>query len=194
MIHGIANFAQIMRWNRSRHADRNSAGAIDQQIGKLARQHRRLHPPLIVGRRKIDRIELQILQHQRGDRRHAGLGISHRGRRQSGDRTKVSLLVDQHMTHVPFLRHPHQRRIDDTLTVRVIITAGIAGNFRTFDSRCDPESGSSHSWRRGCVAEMVSVRPAHLAAPAKQSRSSRKSDNCFSAHPRSAFRGIARQK
>ncbi len=60
--------------------------------------------------------------------------ITHGSWRQAGDRTKVTLFIDQHMPHVPFLGHAHQRRIDDRFTVRVIITAGIAGNLGTLDA------------------------------------------------------------
>ncbi len=63
-------------------------------------------------------------------RRHAGFGIPHGGRRQAGDRAEVALLVDQHVPHVPFLGHADQRGIDDAFAVRMIVTAGVAGDFR----------------------------------------------------------------
>ena len=39
------------------------------------------------------------------------------------------------MPHVPFLRHPHQRRVDHALAMRVVITAGVARNLSALHSR-----------------------------------------------------------
>ena len=119
-----------MRRNRRGHADGDAVGAVDQQVRKLRRQNRRLGVPLVVGRNEVDRVELQIVEHQRRDRRHAGFGVPHGGRRQAGDRAEVALLVDQHVPHVPFLGHADERGIDHAFAVRVIVTAGVAGDLR----------------------------------------------------------------
>ena len=69
----------------------------------------------------------------RGDGRHAGFGVSHGRRRQAGDRAEVSLLVDQHVAHVPLLGHADQGGIDHALAVRMIVAAGVAGDLRALD-------------------------------------------------------------
>ena len=125
---GVADFAQVVRRDRGGHAHRDAVGAVDQQVGELRRQHRRFGAPLVVGRHEVDRVELDVLEHQCGDRRHAGFGISHGRGRQAGDRAEVALLVDQHVPHVPFLGHADQRGIDHAFAVRVIIAARIAGD------------------------------------------------------------------
>ena len=108
--------------------------------------------------------------------------------RKTGDRTKVSLLVDQHMPHVPFLGHANQRRIDDAFTVRVIVTAGIAGDLGALDPRRTGRRGSDRSSPPEFAAATVSVHRERPARHARQSRSSRTSDSFFSVRPRSAFR------
>ncbi len=70
---GVADFAEVVRRDRRGHAHRDAVGAVDQQIRELRRQHRRLGPPLVVGRQEIDRVELDVLHHQRGDRPTCGL-------------------------------------------------------------------------------------------------------------------------
>ena len=60
-----------------------------------------------------------------------GFGVSHGRRGQTGDRTEVPLLVDQHVPHVPLLGHADQRRIDHAFAVRMIVTARVAGDLRT---------------------------------------------------------------
>ena len=66
-ISAVADFAQVVRRNRRGHADRDAAGAVDQQVRELRRQHRRLGVPLVVGRHEVDRVELQIVEHHRRD-------------------------------------------------------------------------------------------------------------------------------
>ena len=130
---GVADFAEVVRRDRRGHAHRDAVGAVDQQVRELRRQHRRLGPPLVVGRHEIDRVELDVVHHHRGDGRHAGFGVSHGRRGQPGDRAEVPLLVDQHVPHVPFLGHADQRGIDHAFAVRMVVAAGVAGDFRALD-------------------------------------------------------------
>ena len=132
----VANLAQVMGWDRRGHAHRDAVGPVDQEVGELRRQDRGLQSLLVVGRNEVDRVELQVLQQRRGDGRHAGFGVSHGCGRQTGDRAEVSLLVDQHVAQVPFLGHANQRGIDHTFAVRMVITAGVAGDLRALHPGC----------------------------------------------------------
>ena len=132
---GPADFGEVVRRDARRHAHGDAAGAVDDQVGEPARQHHRLRVPLVVRRHVIDRVEFEIVEHQGRDRREAGLGVSHRGGRQAGDRAKVALLVHQHVPHVPFLGHADEGRIDHALAVGVVVAAGIAGNLRALHPR-----------------------------------------------------------
>jgi hypothetical protein len=125
---GVADLAQVVRRDRGGHAHGDAVGPVHQQVGKLRGQHRGLGPPLVVGGDELHRVQPQVFQHQRGDGRHAGFGIPHRGRRQPGDRAKIALLVDQHVAEVPLLGHADQGGVDHALAVRVIVAAGIAGD------------------------------------------------------------------
>ena len=130
---GIANLAQIVRRDRGRHADGNAVGAVDQQIREAAGENHRFGPTFVVSRDEGDRVELQVVQHHRRKGAQAGFRVPHGSRRQAGNRTEVTLLVDQDMPHVPFLGHPDKSRVDDTLPVRVVITAGVTRNLRALD-------------------------------------------------------------
>ena len=107
------------------HANGNATCPVDDKIGKSARQHDRLSVPLVISRHKVDGVEVQVIEHLRGDRREAGLCVPHRSGRQAGNRSKIALLVDQHMPHVPFLGHADKSRVDDTFTMGMVITAGV---------------------------------------------------------------------
>ena len=125
-----AHLAEVVRRDARGHAHGDAAGAVDHEVGKPARQHDGLGVPLVVRRHEVDRVELEIVEHERGDRREPGLGVSHGGRGQAGDRAEVALLVDEHVPHVPFLGHAHERGVDHALTVRVVVAAGVAGDLR----------------------------------------------------------------
>ena len=61
----VANLAQVVRRNLGGHADRDAVGAVDQQIGKLARQNQRFAIFAIVIVDKIDRVAFQVFEHFR---------------------------------------------------------------------------------------------------------------------------------
>jgi len=135
-----AYLADVVRRNRGRHTDRNSIGPVDQQVGELRRQHGRLGAAAVIRGNVVDRVLLQIVEQRGGNARQAGLGVPHGRRRQARDRTEVSLLVDQHRPHVPLLGHPHERRVDHGLAVRMVITAGVTRNLGTLHAaRSRPE-------------------------------------------------------
>ncbi len=83
----------------------------------------------VVGRNEVNGIELQIVQHHGRSRRQPSFGVSHRSSREAGDRTKVTLFVDQHMTHVPFLCHANKGWVDDRFAVRMVVSGGVTGDF-----------------------------------------------------------------
>ena len=133
---GVADLAQVVRRDRGGHAHGDAVGPVDQEVGKLRGQHRGLGPPLVVGGDELHRVQPQILEHQRRDRRHAGFGVPHGRRRQSGDRAEVALLVDQHVAEVPLLGHADQGGVDHALAVGMIVAAGIAGDLGTLHPAC----------------------------------------------------------
>ena len=128
-----ADLTEIVGGDAGRHADGDAAGPVDDEVGEAPRQHHRLGVPFVVGGDVIDRVELQIVEHHRRDRRESRFGVPHRGGREAGDRAEVPLLVDEDMPHVPFLGHADEGWVDDALAVGVVVAAGVAGDLGAFD-------------------------------------------------------------
>jgi hypothetical protein len=127
-LHRLGDFAEIVRRHARRHADGDARGAIADQLGEAPRQDHRLLFGLVVVLDEVDRLLLDVLEHVDGRTGHARFGVTHRGRVVRARAAEVALLVDQAVAHVPVLAHAHQRRVDDRLTVRVIVTRGVAAD------------------------------------------------------------------
>ena len=128
----VDDFAEVVRRNVRRHTDSDAGAAIHEKVRKGARENSRLRPRLVVVRDKIDRVLLHV-GHERGaEMRHPRLGVTHRCRRIAFDGTEISLAVDERLPHRPRLRHVDEGGVNDSLAVRVIITAGVAANFGAF--------------------------------------------------------------
>ena len=56
----IDDFAQVVRRDVCRHADGDTAGAVDHEVGHAARQHRRLAPRFIVVGHPLDRVGVEV--------------------------------------------------------------------------------------------------------------------------------------
>ena len=128
----VAHLAKIVGRDGGGHANRDPAGTIDQEIGKPRGQDGWFRVPLVVGWHEVDGVLLEIVQHLGRDTRQARFGVPHGRRRQASDRTKVALLVHQQVPHIPLLRHADERVVNRLVTVRVIITHALAGDFRAF--------------------------------------------------------------
>ena len=129
---GEDDLAEIVRRDVGRHADRDAAGAVDQQIGEARRKDLRLGPrPVIIGG-EIDRVLVEIVEK---GHRHLGeprLGVAHRGGRIRIDRAEIALAVDQGDPHRPVLGHPGERVVDRAVAVRVIIAHHVADDLGRF--------------------------------------------------------------
>ena len=64
---GVDHLAQVVRRDVGRHADRDAAGAVDQQVRELGRQDARLPVGLVVVRPEVDRVLVDVVRagHQR---------------------------------------------------------------------------------------------------------------------------------
>ena len=58
----VDHFAEVVRRNVGRHADGDAAGAVDQQVGKLRRHHRRLEQAVVVVRLEVDRVLVEVVE------------------------------------------------------------------------------------------------------------------------------------
>ena len=123
---GIDHFAEVMRRHIGRHADRDPARAVDQQVGEARRQHRRLLPAAVVVVGEIDRILVEIVQQAVRHPRQPRFGVAHRGRRIGVHRAEIALAIDQRHPHRPRLRHACERVVNRAVAVRVVVTHHVA--------------------------------------------------------------------
>src|SRR3546814_2845311 len=78
---GVDHLAQIVRGDVGRHADRDAAGTVDEQVGEARGQDCRLFAAGVVVGLEVDRVLVEVVQqHHRGPG-EPRLGITHRGRR-----------------------------------------------------------------------------------------------------------------
>ena len=123
---GAQHFAQIVRRDVGRHADRDAARAIDEQVGEARGQHLRLMFRRVIIGLEIDRILVEILQQGARHLCQARFGIAHRRRRIGVHRPEIALAVDQRHAHRPVLGHARQRVVDRAVAMRVIFTHHLA--------------------------------------------------------------------
>ena len=128
----VDDFAEIMRRDVGRHADRNAAGAVDEKVGEFRRQNYGLAFAPVVVRLEIDRLGIEIVEQRYGSGREPHLGIALGRGRIAVDRAEIALAVDQRQAHRERLRHAHQRVVDREIAVRVIFAHRIAGDARRF--------------------------------------------------------------
>ena len=119
---GGEHFAEIVRRDVGRHADRDAAGAVDQQVGEAGGQHLRLALAGVVIGLEVDRVLVDVAQQEVGDLGQPRFGVAHRRGRIGVHRAEIALAVDQRHAHRPVLGHAGQRVVDRAVAVRVIFT------------------------------------------------------------------------
>src|SRR5262245_58391407 len=122
----IDHFPQIVRWNIGCHADRDTRGTVDQQIGNAGWQNRRFFEGVVIVRNEIDCLFFDIRQQLFGETGHPDLGVAHRCRRIRIDGAKISLPIDERITHREVLHQPDDRIVNRGITVGMIFTDDIA--------------------------------------------------------------------
>ena len=116
--------------NVGRHADRDAARAVDEQVREARGQHLRLVArPVIIGL-EVDGVLVEILKQRHRRLRQSRLGIAHRRRGIGVHRTEIALAVDQHQPHRPVLREAGERVVDRAVAVRVVIAHHVADDLR----------------------------------------------------------------
>ena len=130
---GVDHLAEIVRRDVGRHADGDAAGAVDQQIGKARRQHRRLALVAVIVGLEIDGVLVDVVEQRHRRLRQPAFGVAHGRRRIAVDRAEIALPVDQRQAHGEILRHAHQRVVDRLVAVRVIFAHHVADHARRFD-------------------------------------------------------------
>ena len=126
----VDRLAQIVRRDIGRHADRDAARAVDEQIGKARRQDRGLELLLVVVRLEVDRVLVEVLQQGHRDLLEPRFGVPRGCRRVAVDRAEIALPIDQRRAHGKILRHAHQRVVDREIAVRVELAHRLADGAR----------------------------------------------------------------
>ena len=116
----VHDFGEVVRRNVGGHADSDAAGAIDDEIGNARGQHRRLEGGLVVVRREVHGLHLDVGQHLAGNAHHAALGVAHGRGRIAVHGAEVSLPVHQRIAQREGLRHAHQCVVDGRVAVRMV--------------------------------------------------------------------------
>src|SRR5215467_530683 len=154
----IDHFPQIVRRNIGRHADRDTRGAVDQQIGNARRQNRWLFERVVVVGNEIDCLFFDIRQQLFGETGHPDLGVAHRRRRIRINGAEVPLPIDERVTHREILHQPDDRIVNRGIAMGMILTDDIADEPSRFFVRLIPRvSHVIHSVKHAAVDRFESV-------------------------------------
>jgi hypothetical protein len=126
----VDHLAQVVRRHVGRHADSDTGRSVDEQVGKRCGENGRLFGRLVVVRREVDGLLVQVRHRFVGERLEPRLGVTHRRGRVAVHRTEVALAVDQRVAHVEVLRQPHQRVVDRLVAVGMEIAHHLADDLR----------------------------------------------------------------
>ena len=127
-----AQFAGIVRRDAGRHADRDTRGAVGEQVRKPRRQNDRLVVFAVIGRAEIDSVLVDAVEHRLRHRRQPALGVAHRRGVIAVDITEIPLTVDQRVALREILGEADQRVIDRQLAMRVELADHVADDASAF--------------------------------------------------------------
>ena len=132
---GVDHLAQVVRGHVGRHADGNTARAVDQQQRNLRGEDRGFGNRIVEVERPVDRLLVDVGHHLVGDFLHAGLGVTHGGRRVAVHRAEVALAVHERVAHRPVLSQTHHGVVDRRVAVGVELTEHVADDTRRLTRR-----------------------------------------------------------
>ena len=122
---GVYHLAQIVGGQVRGHAHGDARAAVDQQIWDGGRQHGRFLELVVIVRREVDGILIDIRVHAESRRAKPGLGVTG-GRRAVIQRAEVAVAVYQRQTHRERLCQTHHGLVDRGITVRVELAHHLA--------------------------------------------------------------------
>ncbi len=126
----VDDFTKVVRRHVRRHADGDARRPVDEKIRKRRRQDGRLFRRLVVVRREVDRLFVEIGHRFVRQRLETRFRVPHRRGRVAVDRSEVPLSVDERVAHVEVLREPHERVVDGLIAVGMEIAHHLADDLR----------------------------------------------------------------
>jgi hypothetical protein len=169
----VDDLVEVVRRDVGRHAHRDAARAVDEQVRQLRRHDERLLLAAVVVRAEVHRLLVEIGEHLVRDLGEADLGVAHRRRVVAVDRAEVALAVDEHVAHREVLRHANDRVVDRLVAVRVVLADDVADDARRLLVRAGSSRCSARSSRTGRDGARASGHRAHRGGRGRRSRSSR---------------------
>ena len=131
----VAEFGDVVRRNRRRHADRDALRAVGEQIGKGRRQDDRLLHHVVVARAEVDRVLVDAVEQKPRRLGQPRLGVAVGGGIVAVDVAEIALTVDQRIARGKILGETHQRVIDRLIAVRVEVAHHVADDLCRFLER-----------------------------------------------------------
>ena len=106
------NLVQVVRRYVGSHTHCDTRRTVDEEVGKLGRQHRRLLEAIVEIRHIADGVLLDVFEHLDRQPRETGLSVPVGCRIISVYRSEVSLTVHQRIPQRKDLYHSNQRIVD----------------------------------------------------------------------------------
>ena len=131
----VHDLAKVVGRDIGCHPDGDARTAVDEQVRKLRRQHRRLLLGPVVVVHEVDGVLVDVGQHLGGDAGQARLRVAHGRGVVAIDGTEVALPVDQRVTHGEVLGHPDEGVVQGLVAVRVILAHHLAHDGGAFAVR-----------------------------------------------------------
>jgi hypothetical protein len=108
----VDHLAQVVGRDVRGHADRDAAGAVDQEVREPRRQHGGLHQRLVKVGVEIDGLLVDVGHHLHREPGQPRLGVAHGGGAVAIDGAEVALAVHQQAPGGKVLRQAHHRVVD----------------------------------------------------------------------------------
>ena len=194
----VGQFAQVVRRDVRRHADRDAAVAVQQQVGQQRGQNRRLLEAAVEIIGPVDGIFFDVGQQRLGDARQPGLGVTHGRGRIPVHRAEVALPIHQRIAQAEVLRQARHRVVHGRVAMRMILAQHLTddtGGFLVGRAGAHPhivhgiENPALHGLetvarigqraRNDHAHGIVKIRPAHLFIDADRTDNSKRTQGIF---------------
>ena len=130
VVEPVAELPEVVRRDVRRHADGDSGRAVEEEVGELRGEDRRLLERLVEVRHHVDGVLLEVAEKLVRHLLHPHLGVSHRGRAVAVNRAEVAVSVDKRHPERERLRHADDRVVDGGVAVRMVLADHLADDAR----------------------------------------------------------------